>query len=43
LILLRYYNELSLEEMASMLHISNGAVRTRLSRTTALLKNIFTE
>ena len=40
LILLRYYNELSLDEIASILNISNGAVRTRLSRVTAELKKI---
>lgn len=41
LILLRYYNELSLDEIASILRISNGAVRTRLSRVTAVLRKIY--
>jgi RNA polymerase sigma-70 factor (ECF subfamily) len=43
LILLRYYNQLSLDEIASVLHISNGAVRTRLSRVTAVLKKVYNE
>lgn len=43
IILLRYYNELSLEEISSVLNLSNGAVRTRLSRTTSMLKRIFAE
>ncbi len=42
IIMLRYYNELSLDEIAEILQISNGAVRTRLSRTTALLKKTIT-
>lgn len=43
IIMLRYYNELTLEEIASALNISNGAVRTRLSRTTSLLKKLYSE
>ena len=43
IVLLRYYNDLSLDEISEILHISNGAVRTRLSRTTALLKRVMTE
>jgi len=42
-ILLRYYNQLSPEEISAVLHISNGTVRTRLFRATSSLKKILTD
>ena len=38
LIYLRYYEELSTREMAELLHISQSAVTTRLSRARQMLK-----
>ena len=38
LVYLRYYEELSTKEMAELLHISQSAVTTRLSRVRQILK-----
>ena len=38
LVYLRYYEELTTKEMAEMLHISQSAVTTRLSRARQMLK-----
>jgi RNA polymerase sigma-70 factor (ECF subfamily) len=43
IIILRYFNDFSLDDISSVLNISNGAVRTRLSRTTTLLKKVMAE
>ena len=43
LIYLRYYEELSTKEMARLLHISQTAVTTRLSRARQMLKTALEE
>lgn len=43
LIYLRYYEELSTKEMACLLHISQTAVTTRLSRARQMLKSALEE
>ena len=43
LIYLRYYEELSTKEMAQLLHISQTAVTTRLSRAREMLKALLQE
>ncbi|HAZ18553.1 MAG TPA: hypothetical protein DCY74_08470 [Clostridiales bacterium] len=41
-ILLRYYHQLAPGEIAQVLQLSNGTIRTRLSRATATLRKILT-
>ena len=43
MIYLRYYEELSTKEMAQLLHISQSAVTTRLSRARQMLKTALEE
>lgn len=43
LIYLRYYEELTTKEMAQLLHISQSAVTTRLSRARQMLKTALEE
>ncbi|HAN21981.1 MAG: hypothetical protein A2Y15_05605 [Clostridiales bacterium GWF2_36_10] len=42
-ILLRYYNQLTPEEISTVLNIHGGTVRTRLFRATSCLKKILTD
>lgn len=43
LIYLRYYEELSTKEMAQLLHISQSAITTRLTRARQMLKELLKE